>query len=206
MVGVVEEQTDQGAAPKNERQRWETLLLQKLVKRAEYHPHIRREENQMEPDERKLLAALLALAMKMITINLLPNDGTLIPVDSTLFVKKLKEILERNKEPTPDCLNIVRATTKLSIWAVMQNHITGELFRLEKFGEALNEAVKMMSKLEECVLLTGSVPDIANYETLPSLVQRANGLIGTTVVQASQGNANWMRLPCFGLCDPTNIP
>lgn len=125
----------------------------------------------MDPDERKLTAAVLSLAIHMVAANLLPEREHLMPIIDDSFVEKLKKIVERNSEPIPDCVDISSAVAKLCIEIMKKYPSTVRTFHGKGIDEVLNTAAKTLSELERCMIMTGSIAVTAEYKTLPSIVE-----------------------------------
>ncbi|XP_037473788.1 uncharacterized protein LOC119349805 isoform X1 [Triticum dicoccoides] len=139
-----------------------------LYRRRRQHENL---ENQVDPDERKLTAAILSLAIHMIAVNLIPEREHLMPIIDDSFVEKLKEIVKRNSELIPDCVDISSAMAKLCIGIMKKYPSTVCAFHGKGIDEALKTAAETLSELERCMIMTGSIAVTAEYKTLPSIVE-----------------------------------
>ncbi|CAN6180982.1 unnamed protein product [Urochloa humidicola] len=112
--------------------------------------------NEKQSDERKLLAAMLSLAVVICKENVISREdfARAMHKDAAL-VKKLTEILnESKKDRTAVCLRIVKLTCQVVIAMIQAKPSFIEHFNKHNFKEALTEASQTMSEVDcNCMLL-----------------------------------------------------
>ncbi|RLN24403.1 hypothetical protein C2845_PM07G01580 [Panicum miliaceum] len=145
----------------------------------------------IEPGRRKALVAFLGLAVQMCErlIDASDCDAAVsrIPLSKAEVVEKLKEIIEicikdsvgpsLGKEPSVDYLMMIKSVTKLCTWVMRTNPGYVTCFQEKNVGHKLKDAEETMRGLELAVLLTSSVDEKTNYETLSSIMGDARTLI-----------------------------
>uniref|UniRef100_A0A0D9Y0A0 Uncharacterized protein n=1 Tax=Leersia perrieri TaxID=77586 RepID=A0A0D9Y0A0_9ORYZ len=142
------------------------------------------QKNDGKPGDVKLQAALLSLVEKVLN-NLVSEDqilgiqlDPLGPGDTALsFVDMLKEIVKKNSQPTPNCLRILKLTSKIVI--SMMRHGSCYLQEdLEGLMESLSRASKLMVELDVFMLFSsGDDAETKPLQTFTSLVKEAKQLV-----------------------------
>jgi hypothetical protein len=129
------------------------------------------QETEDQSEERKLIAAMLSLAMVICTKYVVSEDdfARAAPEDAAL-VQKLKEIIKINQETKPDCLRIVKLSCKVVITISHLKPSCIKDFNEHRFEQVLSEALNTMSDLDNCMLFSG---DDCEVMSLPSLVKEA---------------------------------
>ncbi|PVH39299.1 hypothetical protein PAHAL_5G473000 [Panicum hallii] len=145
----------------------------------------------IEPGRRKALVAFLGLAVQMCErlIDASDFDAAVlqIPLSEAEVVEKLKEIIEicikdsvgpsMGKGPSVDYLVMIQSVTKLCTWVMRTKPGYVRFFQEKNVGHKLKDAEETMRGLELAVLLTSSIDEMTNYETLSSIVGDARTLI-----------------------------
>ncbi|CAL5091934.1 unnamed protein product [Urochloa decumbens] len=135
--------------------------------------------NEEQSEERKLLAAMLSLAVVMCNENVISREDFAhgIHEDGTLE-EKLVDILKANKHSTSECLRVVKLTCQVVIAMVQVkpsciNHFNGHNLR-----GTLADALKTMSEVDDCMLFVGNDREVIKPErSLASLVKEAQELL-----------------------------
>ncbi|KAM0854534.1 hypothetical protein ACQ4PT_050354 [Festuca glaucescens] len=140
---------------------------------------------QLVGGRRKSLVAFLGLTMQIcdqLKISADDFDTALadIPLAMGEFVDKLNDIIEQCKGqsvdslegegPSVDYLIIIKTLTKLCTWMMQHKPDCIAEFQNKNTSTKLQGALEDMRELELGMLLTGSGGDIANYQTLSTIV------------------------------------
>jgi hypothetical protein len=81
------------------------------------------------------------------------------------------------KGPSVDYLVMIQSVTKLCTWVMRTKPGYVRFFQEKNVGHKLKDAEETMRGLELAVLLTSSIDEMTNYETLSSIVGDARTLI-----------------------------
>nr|XP_034583643.1 uncharacterized protein LOC117846543 isoform X2 [Setaria viridis] len=146
------------------------------------------EENQ-PTEERKFMAAMLSLAVVICNENVISREdfARSTPEDAAL-AKKLKDILEANKQCTAEseCLRVVKLTCQMVIAMIQAKPSCIQRFNEHNFKEALTETLGTMSEVDNCMLFAGNDGEVIKpARSLASLVKEAQELLKTA---QEQGN------------------
>ncbi|XP_072147828.1 uncharacterized protein [Setaria viridis] len=133
------------------------------------------EENQ-PTEERKFMAAMLSLAVVICNENVISREdfARSTPEDAAL-AKKLKDILEANKQCTAEseCLRVVKLTCQMVIAMIQAKPSCIQRFNEHNFKEALTETLGTMSEVDNCMLFAGNDGEVAH----PLVKQRLTELL-----------------------------
>jgi hypothetical protein len=145
---------------------------------------------ELDKMNRKFLASFLGLAVqireKLATAEAFENAVIGLAMGGEIFAETLKRIIEmttNDSEISEDdeiCLAIIKSTTKLVTWMMMDMDTTSSglllLLLLEEIVEKLEAAVKAMIHLERYVVMMttgGAYDDKEGYVTVQTLVETA---------------------------------
>ncbi|KAL5206921.1 hypothetical protein ABZP36_035130 [Zizania latifolia] len=136
--------------------------------------------------DRKLYAALLSLSVtifeKLITDHedLAELADTIAPGQDPAFIfaRMLKEMVQRNREPTANCLRILKITTRMTISLInLEGGCNGEDL-VESLMQSLSNASKAMLELEGIMVVCSSDHSATKPVCiLSSLVKEAHDLL-----------------------------
>lgn len=134
-------------------------------------------------DERKLMAAMLSLAL-VIGKNVISKEdfAGAIPEDDAALVKKSIEILKVNKHSTAECLRVVKLTCQMVIAMIQAKSSCIQHFNdnEHKFKEELSKASETTSEIDDCMLFSGNHREVIKpARSLASLVKEAHQSLGT---------------------------
>ncbi|XP_048532439.1 uncharacterized protein LOC125511180 [Triticum urartu] len=151
---------------------------------------------QLEGAKRKSLAAFLGLTLQICDkLEISPDDFdnalALIPLSMDDFVDKLNHIIEQckghsfdsleGKGPSLEYLMIIKTVTKLCTWMMQHKPDCIRVFQNKNTSTKLQGALEDMRDLELGMLLTGSAGDMANYQTLSTIVGVARQMMDANV-------------------------
>ncbi|CAD6221647.1 unnamed protein product [Miscanthus lutarioriparius] len=150
------------------------------------------QENEKQSEERKFMAAMLSLAVVICNENMISKEdfacATATPRDGAV-AKKLKEILQVNKQSTAQCLRIVKLTCQVVIVMIEVKPSCIAHFNEHNFKGTLAEALETMSEVDDCMLFAGNECEVIKpARSLTSLVKEAHELLKTA---QEQGNCEW---------------
>ena len=143
---------------------------------------------QLVRGRRKSLAAFLSLALQIcdkleISADDFDNALARISVSIGEFVDKLNYIIEQCKGHSVDSLEgkgppvkdlmIIKTVTKLCTWMMNNKRDCITVFQAKETSLKLQGALEDMRELELRMLLTGNAGDMANYQTLSTVVAAA---------------------------------
>ena len=146
------------------------------------------QENEKQSEERKLMAAMLSLAVVICNENMISKEdfACATPQDGAV-AKKLKEILQVNKQSTAQCLRIVKLTCQVVIVMIEVKPSCIAHFNEHNFKGTLAEALETMSEVDDCMLFAGNECEVIKpARSLTSLVKEAHELLKT-----AQEQGNW---------------
>ncbi|XP_066393041.1 uncharacterized protein [Miscanthus floridulus] len=146
------------------------------------------QENEKQSEERKFMAAMLSLAVVICNENMISKEdfACATPRDGAV-AKKLKEILQVNKQSTAQCLRIVKLTCQVVIVMVEVKPSCIAHFNEHNFKGTLAEALETMSEVDDCMLFAGNECEVIKpARSLTSLVKEAHELLKT-----AQEQGNW---------------
>ncbi|CAL5034445.1 unnamed protein product [Urochloa decumbens] len=135
--------------------------------------------NEEQSEERKLLAAMLSLAVVMCNENVVSKEDFSqgIHEDGTLE-EKLVEILKASKHSTAECLRVVKLTCQVVIAMVQVKPSCIQHFNGHNLEEALTAALETMSEVDDCMLFVGNDREVIKPErSLASLVKETQQLL-----------------------------
>ncbi|KAM3279497.1 hypothetical protein ACQJBY_046709 [Aegilops geniculata] len=150
----------------------------------------------LEGAKRKSLAAFLGLTLEICDkLEISPDDFdnalALVPLSMDDFVDKLNHIIEQckghpfdsleGKGPSVEYLIIIKTVTKLCTWMMQSKPDCIIVFQNKNTSTKLQGALEDMRDLELGMLLTGSAGDMANYQTLSSIVGVARQMMVANV-------------------------
>ncbi|KAF8713906.1 hypothetical protein HU200_027886 [Digitaria exilis] len=119
-------------------------------------PHTHGDEQ--KSDERKLMAAMLSLALVIGNENVISRGdfARAIPEDEAL-VRKLIEILKVSKHSTAECLRVVKLTCQVVIAMIQAKPSCIKHFNdnEHKFKEELIKSLETMSEIDDCMVFAG---------------------------------------------------
>lgn len=134
-----------------------------------------RASNENQSEERKFMAAMLSVVVVMCNKNVISNeDFAHASSEDAALVKKLKEVIESNKNSTAECLRMVKLTCQVVIAMIQAKPNCIQHFNEHKLKEALTEALDSMSEIDDCMLFAGNDREaIMPERSLASLVKEA---------------------------------
>lgn len=140
---------------------------------------------QLVGSRRKSLATFLGLTLQICDkLEISPDDFDTALAHISLsmddFVDKLNHIIEQckghsvdsleGKGPSVEYLIIIKTVTKLCTWMMQSKPDCITVFQNKNTSTKLQGALEDMKDLELGMLLTGSAGDMANYQTLSTIV------------------------------------
>ncbi|XP_044985751.1 uncharacterized protein LOC123453053 isoform X1 [Hordeum vulgare subsp. vulgare] len=152
--------------------------------------------SQLERAKRKSMAAFLGLTLQIcdkleISSDDFDNALALIPLSMDGFVDRLNHIIEQckghsfdsleGKGPSVEYLIIIKTVTKLCTWMMQRKPDCITVFQNRNTSTKLQGALEDMRDLELGILLTGSARDMANYQTLSTIVGVARQMMNANV-------------------------
>ena len=139
------------------------------------------QENEKQSEERNFMAAMLSLAVVICNENMISKEdfACATPRDGAV-AKKLKEILQVNKQSTAQCLRIVKLTCQVVIVMIEVKPSCIAHFNEHNFKGTLAEALETMSEVDDCMLFAGNECEVIKpARSLTSLVKEAHELLKT---------------------------
>lgn len=107
-----------------------------------------------QQEEKDFLVALLSLAVAICDRMVEAHDFTCAaPQDMVSLVKKLKEIIQTNNTATVECLRTVKLTCQLVVSMVQLKPMCIKDFTEHNFKDVLSESLKILSDLDNCLML-----------------------------------------------------
>ncbi|XP_037427106.1 uncharacterized protein LOC119292360 [Triticum dicoccoides] len=134
-------------------------------------------ESSTQPEEGKMLAALLNLAVAICTEHVISGDEfTRAVPDKAALVMKLKEIVRMDKGATSDGWRIQKFVCQLVIAMVQLKPSCIREFNERNFKETLSKALETMSDVDNCMMFAGDDREVL-FRSLASLVKEAHKLL-----------------------------
>jgi hypothetical protein len=132
--------------------------------------------------EKGFLVALLSLAVVICNRMVDAHDfACAAPEDMASLVKKLKDIIQTNNTTTVECLQTVKLSCQLVVSMVQLKPICIKDFIEDNFMEVLSESSKILSDLDNCLMLfdVNYLQVTKTDKPLVSLVKQAQKLLPT---------------------------
>lgn len=144
--------------------------------------------------DRELYAALLSLSAVIFEKSISDGKDALLSLGAVIFksftafsfARKLKDLVRGNSEPTPDCLRMLKITSKI-IKSLIKLGVYDEA-ELQSLLNSLSNASKEMLELEDFMMLSSRDP--SSTKLVSSLVKEAWDLLEEKKQQPPQNQAN----------------
>ncbi|CAM0885557.1 unnamed protein product [Alopecurus aequalis] len=134
-------------------------------------------ETQQQRQRRKLHAALLSLCVTVWNTFISGDQDLSLHFDAFSLLKKLKEIVARNSDPTASCLTLIKVTSRMVI-AIMKHRGSYPKQDLQDLVGALCRASKRMILVDgSTVFSSGDKSTTKDVRSLASLVQEASEIV-----------------------------